>query len=103
MITIYMLVDPRGFNYAYVGATNRPDKRLKEHTNDITGYPRNRKCLWLKELKKEGLSPTFVVLDVCSEKDAYLAEEDAIAMVRAQRGSNLLNKIIHRKLKRGKR
>jgi hypothetical protein len=61
MVSIYLLVDPRGIKKGYVGKAANPQKRFAQHVGSgARGYCRS----WIMSLKKQGLIPTLVVLDI---------------------------------------
>ena len=84
-----MLTDPTGARTCYIGMSIDPVKRLAQHIND----PTNRDMrLWIQCLRVRGLSPVLTILDRCNQSEAKIAEEDAIAIVRAVRGVDCLNR-----------
>ena len=90
---LYMLTDPRGWAYCYVGMSKDAGKRWQEHCQDVYGH--TRKATWIRCLRREGLRPQLHVLDPdVPECDAAIAETDAIAMVKAVRGTDCLNSIV---------
>lgn len=59
--SIYSLVDPRTNQVRYVGKSNSPKERFREHLSDISN---SRKSRWICELKNEGLLPFLEILEV---------------------------------------
>lgn len=57
---IYALVDPRDGVVRYVGVTDKPSVRYKDHLRDKRT---SRKAQWVQELAAENLVPTFVFID----------------------------------------
>lgn len=90
-----MLTDPTGAASCYVGISKDAHFRYLQHlaNSDIQGNPRSRKCNWIRMLLDRGLKPVLNILDAhVPTGDARQAEKDAIAMVRAIRGRDCLNK-----------
>ncbi len=59
---IYVLVDPRNNAIRYVGRTNEPQRRFRQHLN--SPYVENpAKYLWLQDLKKHDLLPRIEILE----------------------------------------
>lgn len=92
-VCLYMLTDPRPTEMCYIGITVNPYQRWHGHLSDTRGCPKSRKNLWLMELRKAHLEPIMTILDVCGQAEARQAEKDAVALIRAVRGHNLLNKV----------
>lgn len=75
---IYALVDPRDGVVRYVGVTDNPQLRLREHLQ------RKRKssvklAIWLEDLAKVKLVPCFVFLDSIKTDTSYRVESEWIA------------------------
>ena len=59
---IYALIDPRNDNVKYIGKSNNPQERYKNHINssrDKNTHKRN----WIKLIKSEGYKPELLILD----------------------------------------
>ncbi len=66
-IKIYGLVDPRNNEIRYVGQTKRAlQVRLSRHLLDKP-KKNNYKYNWISSLKKEGLKPIIIELEICNE------------------------------------
>ena len=72
---IYALIDPRSGKVLYVGVTDNPQYRYKEH---IRCPPKESlaKNNWIKELLSLGLKPTFCFLeathkDIAQEREYF--------------------------------
>ena len=66
-IKIYGLVDPRDNTVRYVGKTKRDlNIRLSRHINDKPIH-NNYKYNWICNLKKNGLKPIIIELEICDE------------------------------------
>jgi hypothetical protein len=61
-IYIYTLSDPRNNLVRYVGKTNNPNMRLKNHLNRRHNE-RTHKRNWIDSLKKNNLKPLFEIID----------------------------------------
>jgi len=57
---VYALRDPRTDEIHYVGQSNDPDFRLKQHLADVSDSP---KVQWLNGLSKVGLEPRLEILE----------------------------------------
>lgn len=55
---IYALRDPRNHEIRYIGASEDPLRRWREHVFD----PQGEKASWVKELDEQGLMPELEVL-----------------------------------------
>lgn len=60
-IFIYALIDPFTDEYRYVGKTDNPPERLKNHCNDKKRCYRTN---WIQSLIKRGKKPRMVILQV---------------------------------------
>ncbi len=70
--SIYALIDPRDDTVRYVGCAIDVDERLSGHIHDKSNTP---KCLWLADLKQQGLLPRVEVLETgCSFSGAFNRE-----------------------------
>jgi hypothetical protein len=92
--TTYGLIDPREPGVVrYVGHTGQPlSKRLGQHyTRATTSGNHGRTSRWIRELVRQGIKPSIVILEEHEcEMNALLAEIRLIAAYRA-RGSRLTN------------
>lgn len=59
---IYILICPVDGLIKYVGKSNNPQKRLKDHLLDFRCMDLN-KAMWLRELRSKKLKPILVVVD----------------------------------------
>lgn len=85
---IYGLVDPRTGLVMYVGKSNNPWERLRNHQSK---RGRNaRKIRWYRELKAIGLKPEIIILERCIISGWEEREQWWIASYRTI-NSNLLN------------
>src|SRR5260370_25943927 len=71
--SIYALIDPRDNTICYIGCTVDEDKRLSEQLRDKGNAP---KCLWLAELKRQGLNPRLEILEVVDGFYRAFSQED---------------------------
>jgi hypothetical protein len=80
---IYILTDPRGKRWFYVGVSASPSQRLKQHINKPANV---RMAKWIKVLKDRGLEPELTLLDMCTKEESMVAESDCIKFIAATRG-----------------
>lgn len=78
---IYGLQDPRDGLIYYVGKSNRPEYRLRQHLKDET--TNRNKALWLGDLKVASIKPVLVILEETDAQDWATAERRWIAKGRA--------------------
>lgn len=62
---IYALIDPITNVVKYIGKSNDPIRRLKDHISDWRSAEKDR-LLWLRGLKEKGLKP---ILEIIEEVD----------------------------------
>lgn len=74
---IYTLSDPETDEIRYVGKSNTPSVRAKQHLRDEN----TRKCAWVKSLAKRGLVPKLEVLDEVPETEWQFWEQHWIQVV----------------------
>lgn len=75
VIYIYCLIDPRTLEVRYVGKTNNPKERIRAHISPhIYMRNNNKKCIWIEDLKRNGLKPIMSILTTCSEKESQAYE-----------------------------
>lgn len=66
MYFVYALVDPRTDAVAYVGITNNPNARLKDHIGG--DGPNDEKKAWIQKLQEEGHEPRMEILEIVDTK-----------------------------------
>lgn len=71
---IYILICPVDGLVKYVGKSNNPNKRLKDHTLDFRNMDYN-KSLWITKLKQQKLKPEMVIIDEVSAFEWKFYEE----------------------------
>lgn len=64
MAYIYRLIDPRTNETRYVGKTNNPERRYKEHCKNDNKYPIHT---WINKLKLLELQPIMEVIEECDD------------------------------------
>lgn len=84
---IYALVDPRDGKYCYIGKSNHPKKRLRQHIEDLDRC-NYLKTQWLKELAAKKLAPQLKILEKCRMEDWKDRER---AWIKATKQSGILN------------
>lgn len=60
---IYGLEDPRSKSVRYVGKSNAPHIRLRNHLTPFGLQARSYKNHWLRKLSEQGLKPSLVILE----------------------------------------
>lgn len=83
---IYALLDPTG-KIRYIGKADKPKKRFYYHLRDKID---NRKNRWIRSLFRQGLEPTFEIIDEVSQSEWQAAEAAYILFYREQ-GCDLVN------------
>ena len=68
VIYIYALRDPRDGRVRYVGKTNNPKSREKNHFAKSSLDHGMAKTKWILELRSHALRPVFTVLEECNEE-----------------------------------
>ena len=88
---LYVLIDPDVKIPKYIGISNNPERRFKEHLEDISNTP---KVKWISRLKEGGKLPILKVVknttnvhQVCDwERQAIAKYQDTWGLVNATRG-----------------
>ena len=90
---IYTLADPREPNLVrYVGVTNDPQRRLREHRNRAaTGEDKTYCGNWKRMLLMDNVRPILTIIDQGTGDAWMLAEMRWVAHFRAQVGDRLCN------------
>lgn len=86
---IYALRDPGTNEIKYVGKSNNPESRAKNHYSEGVNA---RKMLWMKDLKERGLRPELIILEQRPIDDFRQAESSWIHFF-LDLGCNLVNAI----------
>ena len=87
LMFIYVLVDPRTNKIRYVGRAVNTKNRLKGHMHGKDGkHTRN----WIEQLKRKGMKPRLLVVEIVSDENWRDAERKWIAYYRAN-GTRLTN------------
>lgn len=89
---VYVLVDPRDSRIRYVGKTNWPEERFKQHLTDIrlTYTSNDNKKAWVRELLALGLKPLMIILEQCTDDTVDHREWYWLALLK-KAGADLLN------------
>ncbi len=88
--TIYMLVDPRDHKPFYIGQTQYPYLRYKEHRNPSDDDKSDR-AKRIREIRKSRKSPLFVELESTNRKTSALIKEMFWIELFKSRGMKLKN------------
>ena len=80
-LVVYALIDPRDGSIRYVGQTQNLEKRLAAHASEgrrTVPHPNEnpRKCEWLRELRRAGLSFGVCVLERSDRRSENCASEE---------------------------
>ena len=84
---IYGLVDPRTMALRYVGKSEAPAHRMRQHLKDES---KNHRVNWIKRLLSEGVQPMPILILVCPSCLAGEMETKVIRMLKAK-GADLVN------------
>src|SRR5260370_18737051 len=90
--TIYALIDPRDSSIRYIGITDNPDQRLKEHLRGRGGNPPKRN--WVYELRQLGLVPIMQPLETVLSLPAALERESFLIRHYLNSGNELVNLLV---------
>jgi len=66
-VYIYGLVDPVNGVIKYIGKTNNPKRRVKEHNRLCNLKPNTKKNIWIKNILDKGLKTSIVIVEVTDE------------------------------------
>jgi hypothetical protein len=86
---IYGLLDPDTLELRYIGKTNQPEKRMKQHLYASQLKTKTHRNDWIRSLLQQGKKPAFIVLEQ-NVQDADEAEISWIVKTR-QLGARLTN------------
>jgi hypothetical protein len=89
-VFIYGLKCPITEKIRYIGKTNNLKDRYSRHINEKKNY---HKCLWIKNLKEQGVKPEMVVIDEVDFCNWEEAERKYIMLFKSF-GADLTNKTI---------
>lgn len=87
--SIYGLVDPRNEAIRYIGKTDFPEHRLKQHLCDAKRKPSVKVYRWVHELATEKLKPSLKVL--CKVDSNKWKEAEVLFISHYKQFCNLLN------------
>lgn len=86
---VYELLDPRTNKVKYVGVTDQPNDRLRQH---IQGYKSTHTKLdWLKELENAGVQPIMRIIEQTTTRKEAEEREKHWIQVYLKRGYHLVN------------
>ena len=86
---IYALLDPETKEIRYIGKTDNPPERLKNHLNEQGKWHRIN---WLKSLKKRGLKPVMRIIEEVAEGINWEERERYWIAYYQSIGINLVNR-----------
>lgn len=89
MTSIYGLIDPRDRLLRYIGKSDAPHERLRQHIVE-SGREVHHRAHWIQALLRLGLMPEVVLLEQVAVEDWEQAERWWIAWFRAL-GAKLVN------------
>lgn len=90
--SIYALCDPYTGEVRYVGKSDDPARRFRDHlTQGQLNRHKTRKNSWIKGLLAQGTEPILDILDVVPADQANHAEREYIGLWRYLVGDRLLN------------
>lgn len=75
---LYTLEDPADGIIRYVGRTDEPANRLKNHINEGRSYPTSFKNRWVSELRSRGRIPSLKIRKCIPHKDSRIIEQQQI-------------------------
>src|SRR5947209_7493807 len=85
------MLDPRSSEIRYVGKTNNPKQRFKDHIRLVKeDRDQSHKAAWLKQLFALGLLPIFKIVKDTTE-DEWAEDERTIIRTLRANGANLTN------------
>lgn len=76
---IYGLFDPRDCRLRYIGKSDNPQKRLKDHIKSSKQKNNLRVYNWIRSLLSEGLEPSIEILEECTSDNWQESEKAWIA------------------------
>lgn len=89
-VYIYSLVDPRTKQVRYIGQTNNPQRRLKQHIAGRSDQKITPVKSWIKSLLKNDLVPKMEIVEKCNSDNWQEREKHHIQKARNEI-ENLLN------------
>jgi hypothetical protein len=73
---IYALCEPSNLAHIrYIGKTNNPDLRIKQHIRKSLTGGKPRVCQWIKSLNRNGLTPVMKILGKYENEECAFAAE----------------------------
>jgi hypothetical protein len=78
---IYALLDPITGEIRYIGGTNNPKRRKRDHKTRLN--ENTHKVAWIKKLKSLGMCPTFFVIEETSIECWEVREQTYITELKA--------------------
>lgn len=87
-IVIYGLCDPETKVIRYIGKSERVKERLSNHLNDKS---QTHKTNWINSLKKKGLKPEIIILEVINDESIWQIREIEWIKLAREIGLSLVN------------
>lgn len=80
MIFIYGLFDPRNYQLRYIGKTKHTmGIRISQHIHEAKKDNKTHKDKWIQSLLRDGIKPSFEILEECTEENWEEIEQAWIA------------------------
>lgn len=89
MYFVYELVDPRTNVTGYVGITNNPNQRYREHIEGRVG--KGKKYEWIKRLQEEETQPKMKILEIVEDLEQARRQERHWVQYYLSKGTSLTN------------
>jgi len=88
---VYALADPRSDSIYYVGRSNNPDRRLRDHLKGGEHETNPDKDAWIAELRDAEMKPQLVIVEDVADPQAVLEREARWILELLRRGEPLTN------------
>lgn len=59
---IYALICPSSNEVKYIGKSNNPERRLRDHQTDFRGHEYN-KAMWFRQMRNNGTKPILEIIE----------------------------------------
>lgn len=88
---VYALVDPRSDNIYYVGRSNNPERRLRDHLQGGGQKTNTDMDAWIAELRDAEMLPRLITLEDVQDPQMVLEREARWILEQLRRGEPLTN------------